>query len=86
MLLAEGELADGPDLGILVGSVNFFTKCREPREIRTGLRFFFSSVSRVPALRAMISGAASGSCAMGEPHSEQKRRWTTFPEEPLEPE
>lgn len=25
VLLAEGELADGPDLGILAGSVNFFT-------------------------------------------------------------
>lgn len=50
---------------------------------RTGLRFFLSSESKVPALRAMISGAASGSWAMGEPHSEQKRRWTALPEEPL---
>lgn len=32
---------------------------------------------------AMISGAASGSWAMGEPHSEQKIRWTAWPEEPL---
>jgi hypothetical protein len=47
------------------------------------LRFFLISVSRVPALRAMISGAASGSWAMGEPHSEQKRRWTSLPELPL---
>ena len=41
------------------------------------------SVSKVPALRAMISGAASGSWAMGEPHSEQKMRWTSWPDEPL---
>lgn len=40
------------------------------------------AVSRVPALMAMISGAASGSCAMGEPHSEQKMRWTALPELP----
>lgn len=32
---------------------------------------------------AMISGAASGSCAMGEPHSPQKMRWTALPEEPV---
>lgn len=30
-----------------------------------------------------MGGAASGSWAMGEPHSEQKRRWTSMPEEPL---
>jgi hypothetical protein len=28
----------------------------------------------------MISGAPSGSWAMGDPHSEQKSRWTAFPE------
>lgn len=31
---------------------------------------------------AMISGAASGSWAMGEPHSEQKTRCTALPELP----
>ena len=30
-----------------------------------------------------MPGAASGSWAMGEPHSEQKRRQTELPEEPL---
>lgn len=49
----------------------------------SGLRVFLISVSSVPALMAMISGAASGSWAMGEPHSEQKIRWTSLPEEPL---
>lgn len=49
----------------------------------SGLRVFLISVSSVPALIAMISGAASGSWAMGEPHSEQKIRWTSLPEEPL---
>lgn len=95
VLLAEGQLADGPDLGVL--RYNTLDTCWEyglrrrggvapgGRE-HTGLRFFFSSESRVPALRAMISGAASGSWAMGEPHSEQKRRWTMLPEEPLVPE
>lgn len=51
--------------------------------IHTGLRVFLISVSRVPAFSAMISGAASGSWAMGEPHSEQKMRWTALPELPL---
>lgn len=32
---------------------------------------------------AMISGAASGSCAMGEPHSLQNMRWTALPEVPV---
>lgn len=50
--------------------------------IRTGFRVFLMAVSKVPALIAMISGAASGSWAMGEPHSEQKMRWTALPEEP----
>ena len=49
----------------------------------SGFRFFLSSESRQPPLRAIISGAASGSCAMGLPHSEQKRRQTDLPEEPL---
>lgn len=49
----------------------------------SGCKVFLISVSRVPALMAMISGAASGSCAIGDPHSEQKIRWTAFPEEPL---
>lgn len=49
----------------------------------SGLSVFLISVSRVPALRAMISGAASGSWAMGEPHSEQKMRCTSLPDEPL---
>jgi hypothetical protein len=31
----------------------------------------------------MISGAESGSCAIGEPHSEQKIRWTALPELPM---
>lgn len=46
----------------------------------TGFKFFLISLSRVPALRTMISGAAEGSWAMGEPHSEQKSRSTVFPE------
>jgi hypothetical protein len=49
----------------------------------TGFRVFLISVSKVPALRAMIGGAASGSWAIGEPHSEQKRRQTDLPELPL---
>lgn len=49
----------------------------------TGFSFFLSSALRVPPLRAMIGGAASGSWAMGEPHSGQKIRWTSWPEEPL---
>lgn len=53
------------------------------RKILTGLRFFLISVSKVPALSAMISGAASGSWAMGEPQSEQNRRQTDFPELPV---
>lgn len=49
----------------------------------TGFRFFLISESRVPPLRAMISGAASGSWAMGDPHSEQKSRQTALPELPV---
>lgn len=49
----------------------------------SGFRFFLISMSRVPALRAMISGAASGSWAIGDPHSEQKMRCTSLPEEPF---
>lgn len=49
----------------------------------SGLSVFLISVSRVPALTAMISGAASGSCAMGDPHVGQKMRCTALPEEPL---
>lgn len=49
----------------------------------SGFSVFLISVSRVPAFRAMISGAASGSWAIGDPHSEQKIRWTSFPDEPL---
>ena len=49
----------------------------------TGFNAFLISVSNVPALRAIIGGAASGSWAIGEPHSEQKVRWTSWPELPL---
>lgn len=49
----------------------------------SGFSFLLISVSSVPALMAMISGAASGSCAMGDPHSEQKMRCTSLPELPL---
>lgn len=49
----------------------------------TGFNVFLISESRVPPFRAMISGAASGSWAIGEPHSEQKIRWTALPEEPF---
>lgn len=49
----------------------------------TGLRVFLISASREPPLRAMIPGAASGSWAIGEPHSLQKMRWTALPELPL---
>jgi hypothetical protein len=48
----------------------------------SGLSVFLMSLSSVPPLRAMISGAASGSCAIGEPQSEQKRRQTDLPELP----
>jgi hypothetical protein len=51
--------------------------------VLTGLSFFLRSVSSVPPLSAIISGAASGSWAMGEPHSEQNRRQTAFPELPV---
>lgn len=51
--------------------------------ILTGFNVFLISVSNVPALRAIIGGAASGSWAIGEPHSEQKVRWTSWPELPL---
>jgi hypothetical protein len=37
-------------------------------------------VASEPPLRAMISGAASGSWAMGEPHSSQNQRQTALPE------
>lgn len=47
---------------------------------RTGLRVFLISVDSEPPLRAMISGAASGSWAMGEPHSSQNQRQTALPE------
>lgn len=40
----------------------------------SGLSVFLMCSSSVPALMAMISGAASGSCAMGEPHVGQKMR------------
>lgn len=87
VLRAEGELADGPDLRVLfvcgvscaILAVFPVLFCRK----RTGFRFFLISVSKVPALRAIIGGAASGSWAMGEPHSEQKMRWTGWPEEPF---
>jgi len=49
----------------------------------SGLSVFLISLSSVPPLMAMISGAASGSWAIGEPHSEQKRRQTLLPELPL---
>lgn len=49
----------------------------------TGFRFFLISVSSEPPLRAMISGAASGSWAMGEPHSPQNQRHTALPDEPV---
>jgi hypothetical protein len=84
-LQAEGKLAHGPDFGVLNGHIcqymfnTFITSAIQ----RTGFKFFLISVSRVPAFRAMIGGAASGSWAMGEPHSEQKMRWTGFPELPL---
>lgn len=81
VLLAERQLADSPDLGVLTQSV--FHWVTSNRGEPTGFRFFLISLSSVPALMAMISGAASGSCAMGEPHSEQKRRWTALPEEPV---
>lgn len=103
-LLAEGQLAGGPDLGVLEcsWSARHFSKYlsytnittfsgtktdtgqeMDKGKLRTGFRFFFCSQSSVPALMAMISGAASGSCAMGEPHSVQKTRWTVLPEEPV---
>lgn len=49
----------------------------------SGSSVFLMSVSSVPALMAMISGAASGSCAMGDPQVGQKMRCTSLPEEPL---
>lgn len=49
----------------------------------SGLSVFLMSVSSVPALMAMISGAASGSWAIGDPHVGQKTRCTALPELPL---
>ena len=82
VLLTERQLANGPDLGILIRSVVSRPKGSEKVK-PTGLSVFLISLFNVPALMAMISGAASGSWAMGEPHSEQKIRWTGWPEEPL---
>lgn len=50
--------------------------------IHTGFRVCLISLESVPALMAMMGGAASGSWAMGEPHSPQKMRCTGLPEEP----
>lgn len=76
MLLAERKLANGPDFRILPGTyvVSIFNPIARLLNARTGFRFFLISMSRVPALMAMISGAASGSWAIGEPHSEQNIR------------
>lgn len=70
----ERQLADAPDLGVLsevcvshssISSYILQTKAYGRRGMAgnrlTGLRFFLSSTERVPALRAMIGGAASGS-------------------------
>ena len=84
-LLNEGKLANGPDLGVLKTRVSVSCRDRQLHTIKahTGFRFFLISLSRVPALRAMISGAASGSWAMGLPHSGQNSLQTELPEEPL---
>lgn len=83
-LLAEGQLANGPDLGILQSTLSAHTtmaidprlaritarlrcllrkhnRTEEGDNLLTGLSFCLSSLLRVPPLRAMISGAASGS-------------------------
>lgn len=83
VLLAKRKLANGPNLGILEEKFRSVRGLLHGIAEHTGLRFFLISVSKVPAFRAMISGAASGSCAMGEPQSEQKRRCTAWPEDPV---
>lgn len=90
VLLAEGQLASSPDFGILWSiqvsqhpQSHPHTTLQDKVWKPTGFKFFLISLSRVPALMAIISGAASGSWAMGEPHSEQNRRWTSWPDEPL---
>jgi hypothetical protein len=55
----------------------------DEKEKHTGFRVFLISESREPPLRAMMGGAASGSWAMGEPHSSQNQRQTDWPEVPL---
>ena len=79
--LAERQFLLGPDLGVLnrqhtAHSISYLIG-------HTGFKVCLILSSRVPALMAMISGAASGSCAMGEPHSEQKMRWLALPEVPF---
>ena len=59
VLLAEWQLALSPDFGVLKDN-------QHPEEhvvslALTGFRVFLISESKVPALIAMISGAASGS-------------------------
>jgi hypothetical protein len=92
VLLAEGELANGPDLGILSAndevSISVITQ-HGRAEIHaaegelTGLSVFLISISNTPPFRAMISGAASGSWARAEPQSSQNQRHTALPEEPM---
>lgn len=91
LLLAERQLADGPDLGILLtthispvhrpmgpGSKSQGGEAKRKRK-RTGFRFFLISLSSEPPLTARM-GAPSGSWAMGEPHSEQNQRQTALPD------
>jgi len=82
VLLAEGELALGPDLGVLYTFTTHQQLIIQYKPMGgqlTGLSVFLISLSSEPPLRA-TTGAASGSWAMGEPHSEQNQRQTALPE------
>lgn len=84
LLLAKRELAGRPNLGILpppkcISTPPHTQHPSERKEKRlTGFNPFLISVSSVPPLIA-ITGAASGSCAIGDPHSEQNHRYTALP-------
>lgn len=83
LLLAKREFAGRPNLGILWGSQHQHsppqkeTKEKKRKKL-TGFNPFLISTSSVPPLIA-ITGAASGSCAIGDPHSEQNHRYTALP-------
>ena len=61
LLSHERQFAGAPDLGGLLIMVSTSIHTCIDKVLLTGLRAFLSSTERVPALRAMIGGAASGS-------------------------